>query len=279
MKDIKKQKSRQPNIRQTREYQIAANGRRHRRRRKKRLTLYYILILMFVLVAGIILSVTVFFNIKEIRVEGDLPYSAAEIIEKSKVQTGDNLFRISVGKVKSSIQDALPYVEEVKVRRDLRGVLILTVQQAVPYMNLEYDGTYMLLSEKGRILESGASTPYQDKMVVSGVTPSATNVGAYISFEDEQTALMQNILRTLQNVELTDVDHIDLTDRASIKLSYDNGRIQIRLGTENDMEHKLRLAKECIRSKIGENEKVLLNVSTVGSATIRPIDDDDTGTE
>ena len=75
------------------------NVRKKRRRRKQNLSLYYTAIFFLVAVVGIILSLTVFFNVKEVIVTGNSIYTNNDIILASGIKTGDNLVRLSSSKV------------------------------------------------------------------------------------------------------------------------------------------------------------------------------------
>ena len=79
------------------------NVRKKRRRRKQNLSLYYAAIFFLFSVVGIILSLTVFFNVKEVTVTGDSIYTNNDIILASGIQTGDNLVRLSSSKTEKKI--------------------------------------------------------------------------------------------------------------------------------------------------------------------------------
>ena len=53
----------------------AKNGQRHVRRRRRNYTLFYVLLALFAAGTGVYLSLTMFFNVEEINVDGSSRYS------------------------------------------------------------------------------------------------------------------------------------------------------------------------------------------------------------
>lgn len=90
-----------------------ASGARRRKRKKRSYTLYYLLLLFFVLISGITLSVTVFFNIETIEVTGNKLHSSEEIIQQSGIEKGNNLFRINPEKAETSLLAAFGDMDSV----------------------------------------------------------------------------------------------------------------------------------------------------------------------
>ena len=76
------------------EIQRDTSARRKRRRNRMR-PLYGLLVSALVIGVGVALSMTVFFNIDTIEIDGDAPdYTAEEIAQASGVHTGDNMMRL-----------------------------------------------------------------------------------------------------------------------------------------------------------------------------------------
>ena len=93
--------------------QHETNARRTRRR-KRGLSLYVFAVLILALGTIITLSMTLFFNIKTIRVTGIAEnYKAEDIVAASGIQIGDNLVRLDKKAAEERALEALKVVEDI----------------------------------------------------------------------------------------------------------------------------------------------------------------------
>lgn len=143
--------------------------KRRRRRRTGRHTLHYILIMLVAAAIIAILSLTVFFRVETIEVKGVTRYSAAEIIDVSGIEPGDNLFRISPKQVLKKVAAKYPYVEKITLKRSFPAKLTLVVTQAKALGVANTAAGYVVIGQDGRILESGISGPPDGVTVVNGM--------------------------------------------------------------------------------------------------------------
>ena len=100
---------------------INRTAQRRKRNRRKKLIIRACFGGIFLLV-GVVIVLTMFFNINEITVTGDTIYAPDEIINASEVNVGDNLIFVSKKKINNNITETLPYVGAVKVKRHLPTV-------------------------------------------------------------------------------------------------------------------------------------------------------------
>lgn len=239
----------------------ATSSRKRKRKQKKNLKLYYLLIFIFVLLAGVILSLTVFFNIEEIIVVGDSKYGASEIKGASGIKLGDNLFRIKGEDIERRIISQHPYIESVDIKRSLPSELIISVQKATPYVVIDTNEYYYLISTSGRILER-ATDPHDGMIVVKGYNAIKTKVGEHIVPEfSTKHDLLMDILYAVEQSELPSIKTINIADSVGISLNYDN-RIDILIGSAADIDYKLAVAKGIIEDRGNTNEKGTINVQS-----------------
>lgn len=226
-----------------------------RKKRRRNMSLYYVLIVIFVVLAMIFLSFTVLFNIKTIEVNGNTLYSTEQIIETAGVSVGDNLFRTDTDAVEKKIMSAFPYFESVTVRRKLASKLVITVTEAIPAASLSYGEDtvkYIVISESGRILESGLDSPREGTAVVTGMELSATDVGLDYESEDSiKQSVLGEVLGQCSKLGLDKLTSLNITSRTDITLVY-NGTINVELGSSQDITFKLSYIKSVIDS-VGES--------------------------
>lgn len=244
---------------------------KRKRRRKKNYILYYIILFVFIIVAGIVLSLTVFFNIDTIQVEGNSRYSAEEIIEKSGLRTGDNLFRISTGQAGEQLISSLVYVDQVAIDRQFPNALKITVTEAQPVMSFSSDGKgYSVVSAAGRILDSNLSAPAENTFVVNGVDLEGYTTGDFIQSDTGQgMSLLTTINEVCTELELTGVTRVDINSVVDIRI-YLGDRLRIDVGSITELQYKLTFAKELVDTRLSETDMGIIDVKQVGTAYFRP---------
>ena len=82
-----------------------ARQRRHARpkRRRGRFSGLYKVLSILLVAAAVVLACVVFFRVNSVEVEGNVRYTAEDIIEASGIQTGDNLIGLSRSRVSAAI--------------------------------------------------------------------------------------------------------------------------------------------------------------------------------
>lgn len=238
------------------------------RRRKKNRALYVFLVLILVLGIAVLLSVTLLFNIDKINIKGDVDYSNESIIKASGIEIGDNMVRLDAKEAEQNILSSMVYIEYAKISKKYPDTLEITLERCIPSANAEYDGGILLLSPKGKILES-VTEPQADILTVKGLEPSSFNVGEYITSADKQkTEIYFEIMEALGKCKNSNVVSIDLTDKYDIKINYNNSII-FEAGNSNDIAYKIKLA-DTVLEDIGNDKKgtmVMVGVNQISFRT------------
>lgn len=218
-----------------------------RRKRRRNMSLYYFIVSVFVIMALIFLSLTVFFNIKKIDISGTDLYTDEQITQIAGVSENDNLFRIDTEQMKADILSSFPYLEDITIKRKLPSTLKFTAVQAVPMANIQNeDGTFCVISTTGRIVETGVLEKKAGLVTVTGMNLKVKDLGQ--SYEDEdsmKTTILSQILSEINTLEMTKMNTIDLTDRTNIKMTYD-GRLDIQIGSSVDLDFKIKYVQAVI---------------------------------
>ena len=241
--------------------------RRRRRRHKRNYTLYYIILFFFLSATGIVLSLTVFFNIETITVQGSEVYAASDVLPLLGVETGDNLLRINTGAMEDALLESLPQADRVTIDRNFPSGLTVTIADGEPSAQLFYDGSYYVVSQSGRILQKNTEARSGSGVVVVGVTLENAQVGDYVDklqqknweeasalakeqgedppeMPDELTSL-KTLFSALEAAEFSEVNAVDISSEVSLTIYWQN-RIEIRLGSFSELEYKLRFVKEVL---------------------------------
>ncbi len=240
--------------------------RRKKNKRKKLITRSIIFFLF--LVIGVILVLTMFFNINEITVSGDAVYSAEDVIASSGVVTGDNLIFISKDEINEKVSTELPYVDSVKIKRHLPSGLELIITKTEAKYAIIQDGYYTLLNISGKVLESGLEFIGENITLLNMGEITSAEIGTDIVPANEKVfEKLVLVSNACEECNLENITSIDLSDIYNIKLVY-QGRITLELGeTDKDNTYKkLALGKSAIETQNEENEyyKGTINLTVEG---------------
>lgn len=269
MSEVKKKRA----VDRRREEAKTASARRKRRRRKRSYILYYLMLFLFIAIVGCVLSVTVFFNIQTVQVEGSTRYSAQEVAEAGEVAEGDNLFRINTGRISSLIRNKLVYVDSVEVIRNFPDALTIQITEATPYASiLNESGNYTVLSAGGRVLEAESAQKAENTIEVTGIVLEQYQQGDFIADEQNENynALVQ-IYKNCVELGLDQVTKLEFNSQVDIRVYYGD-RIRIDLGSISELNYKLTFAKELIANRLGQEEKGIIDAKQSGTLYFRPSD-------
>lgn len=233
--------------------------------------LIYSGIFVAVLIIGITLSLTVLFKTEKIIVEGDKYYYEEQIIAFSDIELQKNIFTEVFSSTPERISENLPYVEKADISFSVPDTVTIKVTNAVPSYVIKNGDKYLLISSKGRILDSVDSNG--DKLPELKCDKlKSTKPGDYVSFSDESVPnILDDVSKSLRDNNVKDITGFDVTDTANVVFEYDK-RIKINIGLPEDIDYKIRTAMTIIKEKLdpGNTRKVsgTLDVSSCNTTKI-----------
>lgn len=235
-------------------------SRKAQRRRKRKLKQLRFFLIVFMLIALVTLSLTVFFKIDTIKITGQVRYSFDEIIEKSTLEKGKNLFLYKTNNAEKILEEEFVYIEKAKIKKHLPGTLEIVITEAVEVCTIEFNNLYYVVSGDGKVLET-ITDEREDLYNVKGIDMSQYKIGDSIKGDNaESVKLLSLVTNTIKQTNLEDITLIDLSDIYNINLQYQN-RVTIKCGTQVELEHKLKYAKTILTEKIKQSEEGTLDVS------------------
>jgi len=246
----------------------ARNSRRGRRNRGRFSTLFKLLAVI-ALGAAMTMGATVFFQLEQVVVSGNVRYTAQEVEEASGLLAGDNLFRLNKSGVSSDIREKLPYVEGVNIMRRLPNTIVITVDEcdAVAVVEPtrlpaedepEQEGMEPVLASEeswlisiaGKLLETaGEDSQAIQVLGLSVLSPRAGTPLAVPQSQQEKLDVLKEVLRVLQEREsLERVSQIDLTSNVQVLLRYDD-RFWVKLPLVCDFSYKINALETVIAQR------------------------------
>ncbi|MBQ1371584.1 MAG: FtsQ-type POTRA domain-containing protein, partial [Oscillospiraceae bacterium] len=187
-------------------------------------------------------------------------YSAEEIIAASGIQIDDNLLSLSKASVASHIHAALPYVNQIQIKKELPGTIVITVSEFdITYGIQDEQEGWWLMSREGRILEPATEESLRDHLLITGMLINVPKVGDWFKPSAAQGADMSEIsakqkavLAIIPALEETpffkEIERVDVSTSYNVSLWYGT-RYEIRLGTVENLSYKLRFLAATLADK------------------------------
>lgn len=225
------------------------------RRHNKRL--WKNLLIMLAVTAAVILSLMIFFKIRNINVTGNVYYTAEQITQASGIEVGDNLLALNKATVASRIMTALPYVKEVQIRRSLPNNVVIAVKEYnVSYAVKDEAGNNWLVTAAGGVLEQVDEKTAETHMTLTGFTIADPKAGESLTLTAAEGATESQLKTQREAITtlLTLLEQSDIADQivsADIPSSYNisfwyGDQYHVLLGSTDDMEYKLQYLEEVI---------------------------------
>lgn len=228
---------------------------RQRRIRKRRMLIGFSLFVVLLIAVGAVLSLTVLFPINNITAKGSEKYTAEQIISLSGIKTGDNLFVSSINA--DALREKLPYIESVKVKKNLPDSITITVKDAVPYACYYTEGMYYTVSKAGYVLESTPQKP--DSLFEIRANGVKCVLGKAVDIESDKTKNLISEIGELAEEYGLSLNYIDVTDELTVTVKTVN-RFIVNLGTSNYIQNKFAHLSGMIKN-IEETKTGKINLS------------------
>lgn len=152
-----------------------------RRRRNRRIAAVAALVVL--IAAGAWFSITVLFKIDKFEVQGESRYTAEELAEVFGHSPGDNMYGFSADNAEKRIEAALPYIEQVTIRRRLPSTIVFKVTEAVETFCVPWQGQYAVLSGQMKVLRMAAEEP-AGLLRIEGLSYLLVEVGQPLALDE-----------------------------------------------------------------------------------------------
>lgn len=206
-----------------------------------------------VLVIGVILSLTVLFKTEYIKVEGDSYYDEGQITAFSNVAPGQNIFIGTWNSTPEEIVKNLSYIESANVSFSIPDTVVITVQNAEPAYAIKDGSGYLIVSSKGRILDTSDTKPNGLIELKCGDFKNKAK-GEYIDFGDDSVSeILHSVKKSFEENGVDKIMGFDITNLSGIIINYDN-RIDINIGLPEDIDYKIKTAFTIIDEKLDPNK-------------------------
>ena len=195
-----------------------------------------------------VLSLTVLFNVSEVKVaKAGKHYQPEQIIEAADVEVGDNMVATNWDRVKEKVEQKLPYVLSLEIKKTVSGKITFSVVDDTATLVFKTSKGYALADANCKVLEIVKEKPKNNGLTLLTVKNRINaDPGETISFADDGESILYDTIRTaIKNSGIGNITGIDISDPENIYLEYQS-RYRLYLGNSEDIEYKLREAKKII---------------------------------
>ena len=238
-------------------------GKGGSRKKKKNSGSIYVTVIVALMLLAAIFGLSVFFNISDINVVGAGMYTDQQVVAASGIELDGSIFFLSQSSAAVKIKDALSYVDEVRIIRDLPGTITIEVTESLPVAALSYEGNYWVIDKNAKILEKTNSQGASKAVKLMGIEPIMPVEGDSLALGDAgavQLTYLKNVLSGLVKAGIyEDITWLDMRNISSIKFDYMD-RFTVDLGTGEDVDDKLWMLEKVVEDR-SSNEKGTINVS------------------
>lgn len=219
----------------------------YRRKRKRFFHKILVLFLLF-LITLLVLNKIGFFNVTEIKVEGNDKLKKTEIIKASGLDVGKNYFSISPG---DRIQDIekIPMVKTAKVKLNWKREAVITVEERIPKFQVENFLEYYVLDEDLRII---AVENQEEKIPKIEDNFKKLTLGDFL-YKDQKT--LDFFKRLCKEPIYKEIESVNLATKDKYMVT--NNDVQIIMGDFENLDYKFKMLDEILMDieATGKNAK------------------------
>jgi len=217
------------------------------------------------LLGGLIAAIIFFmmsplFNIVEVQVEGNQKLHSDTIISLSQITLGENIYKISSGKVENNIKQNA-YIQEVNIKRKLPNKMIITVQERKPTYMIEYANSYAYLNNQGYILEIS-----QEKLnlpIITGHITKEEDLIAGNRLENEDLEKLETVLKIVDSANSNGISEfitkINIQDKQNYTIIMEEKKKTVYLGDASNLSNRMIYVKAILVGEEGIEGEIFVN--------------------
>lgn len=244
--------------------------RRMKRKRKLKMPGFFtrIFIILGVIIAVTAFSLSSFFTVDTIDVQGNKYFTDEEISNMAHASTGQNIiYKLNKGNMLNYLEKN-PYIEEARVYRKLPSTIVINVKERIQIAALTYGDQFLIIDNNGTLLRITKTKP--KLTIVTGFKVKKVKLGETV--EVNSPDLFKELLSLLKSMEAGDVyfTKINITELFITANVYDSLVVKSKYKDLKDNIDKGRLHKvldELFKRNI---KRGTITISSDGYASFTP---------
>ena len=244
--------------------------RRMKRKRKLKMPGFFtrIFIILGVIIAVTAFSLSSFFTVDTIDVQGNKYFTDEEISNMAHASTGQNIiYKLNKGNMLNYLEKN-PYIEEARVYRKLPSTIVINVKERIQIAALTYGDQFLIIDNNGTLLRITKTKP--KLTIVTGFKVKKVKLGETVGVNSPE--LFKELLSLLRSMEAGDVyfTKINITELFITANVYDSLVVKSKYKDLKDNIDKGRLHKvldELFKRSI---KRGTITISSDGYASFTP---------
>lgn len=221
----------------------------------------HLCILFLIIIAILIFFMSPIFNIETINVSGNEKTTISECIQLSKLEIGQNIYKMSKKQIKNNIKQNA-YIEDVYITRKLPNILEITVEERTATYMLELEnGEYAYMNNQGYILEK--SYIKLDLAIITGFSTETENIKVGERLNNTDLKKLETVLKIVdsaQNNNLSQyITKINIEDKENYILYLEEEKKTVNLGDASNIGTRMLYLKAILEKEKGIEGEVFIN--------------------
>lgn len=176
------------------------------------------------------------FETKNIEIVGNTIMSDDEIIKKLDIKVDKNIFMYNTNKMINKLKDN-PYIEDVKIKRNLPSGLKITIKEKEIYAILRDGKDYCYIDNQANFIEQIKDIK-KDDIVKVDVAYIIEDNNVKFKYKEEKDTLIK-LLDAIKECNLSKkINEINF-EKSDIINIYTNDNIQIKLNKDNNIKYNI----------------------------------------
>lgn len=219
------------------------------------------IILISLLIGSIIfVMMSPIFNIVNINVSGNSKITKEEIINLSKINIGDNIYKMNLTNSKKNIKSN-SYIESVEIKRKIPNVIDITVKERTPKYMLQYGNQMVYINSQGYILE--ISDEILKLPILIGYKTENDKIVPGSRLVEEDLNKLEKVIRLMDSANSNGISDlitkINIENKEDYVIILETKGITVYLGDmEKEINEKMRYLKEILNLENGSEGELFL---------------------
>ena len=198
------------------------------------------------------------FNINQIIITGNTQKTEEEILQISKIQEGDNIFK-TIGIIKKVRLKQDGYIKDAVITKKFPNEIEINIVERTKDFQIETNtGVYIYIDNQGYIIDY--SEEKLDLPIISGMDISEDCVKEQHRLQDTELDKMENILQIMQELlkteKIENILKIDTDEEYIIELK---SGVKINFGDLSDLKNKMYYMNAIMKKEEGHIGTIYLN--------------------
>lgn len=230
-------------------------------KKRRRLRILFLILFVLLTINLIIYSISIFFKVQKIYINGLEKYSLEEILENIALNYGDRLLFIDKNEVKIEILSKYPYIDTIEVKRIYPNEIEINVTESENFATIYLDEKHYAVNDKFKVLSEISYLEAVKLPKIIGFEPEMIEIGKEISsLNSYKYECLVEVINYFEKY-----GYLDLVTEFNLTKSYDviikcGIKYQIEIGKIENLDHKMKMFGEVLK-KLTPSDTVVIDVS------------------